>query len=100
MNLLPELYTPLVIHLDAMEESAQTLSYIITCLIGEEHQQIGDKGDKDNGNDLIVLSARGKCWDHSEITCFRCGEKGHYHNECPKEKEMAEASRVAGGALL
>ena len=106
-NSLPESYAPLLIHLDAMEESARTLSYVITRLIGEERRQIGDKGDKDNGNDPIALSARGKRRDRSEITCFGCGEKGHYRNECPKEKEMAEASRapsrtsrVAGGTLL
>jgi len=66
-NSLPELYAPLVIHLDAMEESARTLSYVITHLIGEERRQIGDKGDRDNGNNPIALYARGKHWDHSDI---------------------------------
>jgi len=106
-NSLPESYAPLVIHLDTMEESARTLSYVITRLIGEECRQIGDKGDRDNGNDPIALYARGKHRDRSDITCFGCGEKGHFRNECQKEKETAEASRapshasrMAGGPLL
>jgi len=35
MNSLPESYAPLVVQLDATEESARTLSHVITRLIGE-----------------------------------------------------------------
>ncbi|XP_065875971.1 uncharacterized protein [Euphorbia lathyris] len=26
---------------------------------------------------------RGECWGTRKITCFGCGELGHYKNECP-----------------
>ena len=100
-NSLPEAYAPLVVHLDAMEESARTLSYVITRLIGEERRQTGDKGDKDDGNDppLAFSAARGKRRDRSEITCFGCGEKGHFRSECPKEKGNVEKPKVGLSAL-
>ena len=42
-NSLPESYRPLVVHLDSMEEKDQTISNVITCLIGEECHQEGEK---------------------------------------------------------
>ena len=85
-NSLLETYTPLVVQLDVMEEKECTLSHVITHLVGEECCQ---NGDKNWGEDTIALAATQKlCWDCANITCFRCGEKGHYHNECPKVKEV------------
>ena len=85
-NSLPEMYVPLVVQLDVMEEKECTLSHVITRLVGEECHQ---NGDKDWGEDTIALAATWKPrWDCANITCFGCGEKGHYCNECPKVKEV------------
>jgi hypothetical protein len=80
---LPDSYAPLVTQLDMMEESAQMLSHVITCLIGEERRQ---NREKDRTDDPIALLAKGRRRDRSGITCFRCGEKGHFRSGCPKEK--------------
>ena len=83
-NSLPEMYAPLVVQLDVMEEKEHTLSHVITHLVGEECCQ---NRDNDRGEDTIALAATRKpCWDHANITCFGCGEKGHYCNECLKVK--------------
>ena len=85
-NSLPETYGPLVVQLDVMEEKEHTLSHVITCLVGEECRQ---NGDKDWEEDTIALAATWKPRrDRADITCFGCGEKGHYRNECPKVKEV------------
>lgn len=97
---LPESYAPLVVQLDAMEESGRTLSHVITRLIGEERRQSTNEDREDTSVALIAKKTRR---DRSEITCFGCGEKGHYRSECPKEKGKEEAGKPkkpAGGALL
>eukprot|EP00906_Rhabdomonas_costata_P009455 RCo013378 len=30
----------------------------------------------------------------SEVTCFKCGEKGHYANQCPNDKNWAIQGRI------
>ena len=47
-NSLLEMYAPLVVHLDVMEEKERTLSHVITHLVGEECCQ---NRDKDQGCD-------------------------------------------------
>ena len=34
-----------------------------------------------NGNNALPIATK----DKSQITCFDCGVKGHYSNECPKK---------------
>jgi hypothetical protein len=87
MNSLPESYAPLVIQLDAMEESARTLSHVITRLIAEEWRQ------KDRGDAPIAPKRRRR--DRSDITCFECGGKGHFRSECSKKRERVEAPRLS-----
>ena len=33
------------------------------------------------GSNVVPVAAK----DKSQITCFECGVKGHYSNECPKK---------------
>ena len=90
-NSLPESYRPLVVHLDSMEEKDRTISNVITRLIGEERRQEGEKDrEKDREEEVLALVAARRRRDCSEITCFGCGEKGHFRFECPKAKEQGE----------
>ena len=89
-NSLPDSYTPLVVQLDTLEDSAQTVSHVITCLIGEECCQLGGHQHGQPGEtdwESMALAVVRKCRDCSKITCFRCGEKGHFCSECPKGKD-------------
>jgi hypothetical protein len=94
-NSLLESYSPLVVQLDAMEESARTLGSVITWLIGEERRQAEDK-DKNGEDTSLALSAK-KRRDRSEITCFSCGVKGHYKSEC--SAKPAETPKKPTGTL-
>ena len=90
-NSLPESYAPLIVQLDAMEESHRTISHVITRLIGEERRQAGEEWEKDREEDsLALLAARRRRRDRSEVICFGCGEKGHYRSNCPKEQGTNE----------
>src|SRR5260370_28844919 len=71
-----------------MDEATRTLGHVITCLIGEERHQ---KGEKSAEEDALV--AKRMCREKSEITCFGCGKKGHYHSECPDEKPKEKLER-------
>jgi hypothetical protein len=96
-NSLPESYKPLVVQLDAMEESARTLSGVITRLIGEERHQVGEKGADQQVDEPLALSAmKKKRKDRSEITCFGCGVKGHYRSECPAANANKPAAPAPG----
>jgi hypothetical protein len=92
---LPDAYTPLVVQLDAVEESARTIRSVITCLIGEEHCQAGEKSG-DQGDDVLAFYAPSK--KHkviSKITCFGCGVKGHYKSDCPVKEKMEMLGKPA-----
>ena len=99
-NSLSASYAPLVVQLDSMEEKDRTLSYVITQLIREERRQ---SGDRDREDTPLALVAKKEHKNRSEITCFGCGEKGHYCPECQQEKEKEKPERQrkpAGGTLL
>ena len=92
---LPDSYTPLVFQLDTMEEKDRTLSHVITQLIEEERRQTEGRDWEDPL--ALVAAAKRKRKDRSKITCFGCGEKGHYRSECQQEKE--ELKNPGGGTL-
>jgi hypothetical protein len=89
-NSLPASYAPLVVQLDSMEENSQTLSHVITRLIGEERRQTGGKGR--------AATAKRRYRDRSEVTCYGYKEKGHYRSEC-HQKNPEKPKRPGAGML-
>ena len=83
-NSLPDSYAPLVV------QSARTLRNVITCLIGEERRQIGEKhknGDQED-NSLALYSAKRKRRKREDITCFGCGERAISALNAPRKRLM------------
>ncbi|KIO07184.1 hypothetical protein M404DRAFT_73073, partial [Pisolithus tinctorius Marx 270] len=39
------------------------------------------------GTPMDIGKGKGPPKDKSHITCFRCGLKGHYRSECPKQAQ-------------
>src|SRR3954468_1550499 len=37
------------------------------------------------GSNVVPVAAK----DKSQVTCYDCGNKGHYSNECPNKKNVA-----------
>ena len=95
---LPDSYTPLVVHLDSLSDSTRTISSTITRLVGEERRQAGERGTDHEDSALAFHAPRWKRKDISEVTCFGCGEKGHYRSECPAK--ATEKPAGAKGSLL
>lgn len=58
-------------------------AYVTRRLLNEEKRR-----KLDSGNDSIMLAARYSSRPGPEqVKCYGCGQKGHYRNNCPKNKE-------------
>ena len=91
---LPCEYDSVVVALDAVKPDELTLELAISQLLNEEEhhlscKQLDDykalliKGESNSSNATFAIHSR------ANITCFKCGKKGHYAKDCLKEKEHA-----------
>ena len=75
---LPSSYESFIISLDTTPPDQFTLDYVIVHLTNKEARQLHRC---DTAADSSALSARVQRWNQTpliNITCFYCGEKGHY----------------------
>ena len=91
------MYDHFVITLDSTPISELTLDYVITHLLNEEARELANTPTKSNtprnaGVAALATSSSEKPGSHTgyrparslaNITCFRCGQKGHYQANCP-----------------
>ena len=87
-------YNSVIVALDAVKPDELTLKLAISQLLNEEECHLSRKqhddykvslikGKSDSSNAAFAVHSR------ANITCFKCGKKGHYAKDCLKEKEHA-----------
>ena len=103
---LLESYSSLIISLDS-HSSKNDFDFVVQRCMNKEARQVATAmmqgvpaGKVDKARDLenIAFHTRIQC-DQKDITCFGCGQKGHYQNECKvAEKPAGDAPKVAAAA--
>jgi len=89
---LPLSYESFIISLNTTPPDQFTLDYVIVRLTNEEAQQQHGCGTAADSPDPSALATRAQCQNRTplmNITCFYCGEKGHYQCDCPKNSSGA-----------
>jgi len=102
---LPESFSAFIIALDSLPPRELTLDNVVTRLLNEEVRQTPTSASTNTSADpttapklepvaALLTTVRGKCLV-SEITCYRCGGKGHYKSDCPSPE--AHAATMGNG---
>lgn len=95
---LPSSYTPVVVSFDGIDPGKLTLDFVITRLLNEESRQSAPSSSgaevKPEDNAAMLAKRAGP-----NITCFYCGEKGHYAINCPHRKKSPTPTQTAGAAV-
>jgi len=97
---LPPAYKTFVVALDATPAHDLTLDNIISCMLNEESCTIEEEDNilKPNDKALSVTQVipAARCSHHpvSEITCFKCGKKGHYQINCVNTVPVSHRKEV------
>src|SRR5882724_9742152 len=90
---LPESFSTFIVALDSLPPSELTLDNVIMRLLNEEVRQMPTSASTNVSTDPMVapklgpdealLATMRAKFPASEITCYRCGRKGHYQSSCP-----------------
>ena len=69
--------------------------------MNEEARQLSMQDSKASTSTAFLAETKTRR-DRKDITCFNCGEKGHYRNECPKTKkgETKKEETVTAAATM
>jgi hypothetical protein len=78
-------YENFIVTLDSTPPDELTLDYVIARLMNEEARQVHGRDTESNVEDALLSRTQHRPRVPLEnITCFKCGEKGHYQSHCPK----------------
>lgn len=96
---LPRSYNTFIVSLDSTPADDLTLDYVVSRLLNEELRQVGDRAARDasqaradHNNVAMSAVASRVATPLARITCFKCGNKGHYQVNCPDAKERDSAN--------
>lgn len=93
---LPRSYSTFIVTLDSTPADDLTLDYVVSRLLNEELRQVPDRANRDtvppiradpDNVAMAVAAASRIATPLARITCFKCGNKGHYQINCPDTKE-------------
>ncbi|KAG1847168.1 hypothetical protein DFJ58DRAFT_663466 [Suillus subalutaceus] len=95
---LPPEYEPVVVALDAVDSAKLTLDVAIARLLNEEERHISQQlmaeyrssATAPEGMESAAYAAR-----TPNVTCFDCGNKGHYVKDCKKRTLENVGAKVA-----
>jgi hypothetical protein len=99
---LPPSYDPVIINFDTTPSELLTLNNVIARLLNEEVRQASNSNitkDPEERDEAMTVTGGGKGGRGArnnagaDVTCFFCGEKGHFKSDCP-EKRAWEKLRV------
>jgi len=98
---LPESYDPLVTALENIDNL--TIDVMKARLLAEEEKKIARENrsneSSSSSNAMFGKGKGAKLFDKTKITCYGCGKKGHFKNECSEEKieESVKMAKVSKG---
>ena len=89
---LPAPYNHFILTLDSTPSEVSNLNYVIRCLWTEETRQRAESGSPDMTDEALAVTHD---WPRrlglAHITCFACGNKGHYQVNCPTHSPQTPA---------
>lgn len=86
---LPESYSTLIVSLDTHHDRTDFDFVVQRCMNEEARQAVhGAHSDK-----AFHADASRTKHNKADITCYKCGKKGHYRNECPELKDDKKESK-------
>ena len=90
---LPNSYNSFLISLDATSDDDYILPHVIARLVNEYQRQNGHHQPTDPTNVAMAANSTPR-GDLAHITCFGCGQKGHYQANCPTHSSTSAPSPV------
>ena len=91
---LQESYTPLIISLNTHPDRMK-FDFVVQHCINEKARQLSITSQKQSSGQNSAFSAESKPRkDKKNVTCYKCGKKGHYKNKCKEEQEGTEMTET------
>ncbi|KAG2130817.1 uncharacterized protein EDB93DRAFT_1094656 [Suillus bovinus] len=92
---LPSEYEPVVVALDAVDSAKLTLDVAIAQLLNEEEHHISQQLMAEYRSSATDPESAAYAACTPNVTCFGCGQKGHYVKDCKRRTLENVEAKVA-----